>query len=385
MATTKVGRETTYTGALVKVRALENVISLIAREETPTLDIVGFGSYPEGPVTNTKFEWLEDELIPYKDAINETNGIGSTDTTFAVDHAAYFVLGAILKVEDELMWVTGIDPSNNELHVVRGYAGTTAATHANDTEVKMVGIARVEGSSPGVARQVVTTQPWNTVQIFSDVVEITGSEAAMREYGVEDVLNYRMDKRMREMKILMELSLLHGKRYLPSDNTTARTTGGLDQFVTDADDWGTGQVLYTDIRDAFKNAYDRVGAAHQPDTLIMNSTNKQALTAEFVYQGDPSTAQYRPVRSDRAERIAGGTITRLEFDFGVLDIVLDHLLGDNLVWLINSEYVMSTWLRGRELGEFDATIPGVDHTRRRVLGELGWVVKNEKCHVKLYT
>lgn len=119
--TTKLGPETTYTGALVKVRSLENVISLIAREETPLLDMVGLGSYPEGPVTHTKFEWLEDELIPYADAINDSGGISATDSIITVDHAEYFVLGAVCLIGSELVWVTGIDTTNDQLHVVRGF------------------------------------------------------------------------------------------------------------------------------------------------------------------------------------------------------------------------------------------------------------------------
>jgi len=381
----KSGRETTYTGAMIKVRALEDVISLIAVDETPLLDRVGLGSYPA--VANIKYEWLEDALIPHADAVNLSAGWTATQTACEVDNAAYFPIGSIGKVESELIWVTGVDATNNLVHVVRAYAGTTGATHANDTVIDIVGIARVEGSSPGYARQVVTTQPYNVPQIFDEMVEVSGTEAAMDEYGVRDLLNYRMDKRMRELKMLMELSLLHGLRHVPTDNSQARVSGGLEQFITDKDDWGTGALLYTDVQAALKNAYDRVGAAYKPSLLVLNSTNKQALSDEFIYRGVPATGQYRPegFQAQEGGRVAGGFIESLAFDFGTIEIMLDHLLGDSQAWLLNPEFVQSCWLEGRQMGEFDASIPGVDATRRRVLGELGWVVKNDGTHVWLYT
>jgi len=380
----KMGRESTYTGALIKVRELVDIITLIAREETPLLDRIGLGSYTNGPVHNVKFEWMEDSLIPFTGQLAEA--LDATETEIDVDHAEYRQLGQIILVESELMWIMAINTNASTLTVLRGYAGTTAAAHNDDTTFKVVGVAKVEGSSPGVARQTTTVQPWNTVQIFSDTVSITGTEDAMKEYGVDNLLDYRMDKRMREQKLIMEQALIHGQRYLPVSNAEARVSGGLDFFISDLDDFGAA-LLYTDVRTALKTAYDRVGAAYKPTTLFLNSTNAQALSDEFIYRGHAAEAALtvHPVRTERGETVGGGKITMLTCDVGDIEIVVDHLLGAAECWLLNPEFIMSTWLAGREMGEFEANIEGHDFIRHRMLGELGWVVKNDDCHVKLYT
>jgi hypothetical protein len=46
-----------------------------------------------------------------------------------------FSIGSLVRIEDEMMEVTGI--STNTLTVIRGYRGSTAAAHANGTAVKV--------------------------------------------------------------------------------------------------------------------------------------------------------------------------------------------------------------------------------------------------------
>ena len=383
MATYTTGLETTYTGALQLVRELADVVLRLSPEQTPLLTRIGLDSYPDGPVTNTKYEWLEDELLATSSAIDED--LDTSETAVDVENAKLHQVGDVILVGNEIMWVTAVDVTNNTLHVVRGYAGTTAATHSDGDPYYILGNARVEGSSPGFARQVSMTVPYNYTQIFDEVVEVSGTEEAVRHYGVDDVLDYRVEKRLLELKMKMERALMYARRHAPADNTAARVSGGLAQFITDKDDWGAGDVLYADMLAALTNAWQRVGNAYAPTLAVLNATQKKSLTAEFVFQGAPATAWYGIQRTERTERVGGGFIEVLETDFGRIDLMLDHLCGTNDVWLINPDLIFATSLRGRTLREYDATIPGEDKTRRRILGEIGWVVKGSDAHVWLYT
>lgn len=93
----------------------------------------------------TTFNELIDETMLYlygfttlQDQATALNGaILSTDLTFTVDSAASISRG-ILEIDDELIWVDSVDTTANTVTVApygRGYRGTTAATHADNTRV----------------------------------------------------------------------------------------------------------------------------------------------------------------------------------------------------------------------------------------------------------
>ena len=57
------------------------------------------------------------------------------ETAIDVDEGAYFYIGDLIRLEDEVMEVTGI--SSNTLTVIRGTHGTTKATHADDVAIRL--------------------------------------------------------------------------------------------------------------------------------------------------------------------------------------------------------------------------------------------------------
>jgi len=58
----------------------------------------------------------------------------TTATVLSVEEGEYFFVGDLVRVEDEIMEVTSI--SGNNLTVIRGTHGSTAATHANTTPLR---------------------------------------------------------------------------------------------------------------------------------------------------------------------------------------------------------------------------------------------------------
>lgn len=66
-----------------------------------------------------------------------TAPVGLTDTTITLDDASQLSRG-LIEIDDELLWVTRIDPVNNIAYIApfgRGYRDTTAATHLTGTMV----------------------------------------------------------------------------------------------------------------------------------------------------------------------------------------------------------------------------------------------------------
>ena len=103
---------------------VSDLIGIVSPYETPLLDALGD---PLRAATSTHHEWLEDELLPNKDAVDDDSiADPDGDTQFDVANGSRFRVGDQIQVEAsaELMLVTAI--STDTLTVVRGYAGTTA-------------------------------------------------------------------------------------------------------------------------------------------------------------------------------------------------------------------------------------------------------------------
>tara|TARA_Y100001963_G_scaffold2753_1_gene3703 strand:- start:581 stop:2170 length:1590 start_codon:yes stop_codon:yes gene_type:complete len=67
--------------------------------------------------------------------LNEASNINATVTEIDVDEGGYFFIGDLLRIEDEIVEITGI--STNALTVIRGVHGSSAATHNDDVALRL--------------------------------------------------------------------------------------------------------------------------------------------------------------------------------------------------------------------------------------------------------
>ena len=179
----------TYTAGAGLPEVAEDVSDLVAiasPHETPLLDLLGD---PARPARSTIHEWLEDALLPNTDRITDstyTNAL--TDAQFTVQNASRFRVGDQVRVDSsaEVMLVTAVDVGTATLTVVRGYGGSTPAALANNQVLQILGHAALEGDSADAARFTARTRKTNFTQIFASTVEVSGSELAVRQVGVQD-------------------------------------------------------------------------------------------------------------------------------------------------------------------------------------------------------
>lgn len=387
-ASVSVGAETTYTGNMIAVRELEDAITLISRDDYPLLRTIGFNSY--GSVSNKKVEWQEDQLMPLSVYLDDSGGaVGTATTSITVqantsggDATGYVKPGDLLfaKIADgseEVLWVTAVD--GEDLTVVRGWGGTSGIDLADNDELFIIGNAHLEGSSPGRARSIAVSTANNYTQIWSEDVEITGSETQFDLYGPDggELLQYRLDKRLRELYQKMERWLLYSQVYAPSDNTEARTADGIAAFLEDggySTEKDDAALTEADFVDEMETIFINSGQQYVPDLVVGNSWPKRKWTA--WYRG--------LIMTERAERVGGSRIDMIETDFGPLGYMIDHLVLPNDVYMLNTEFIMTAALGNRTLKEFDATIPGKDHMARRLLGEYTIIVKNPQTMRRIH-
>jgi hypothetical protein len=359
-----VGVENTYSANVVVVRQLENYIDNFSPKDFPLLQRVGMNSYPG--IVNTKYEWQRDEAIPLTDTLHIA--ITSTsDTLLYVHYAERFALNDIVLIGSELVQVQSIDVSADTLTVTRGFAGSTAATALVDIDIYRLGNARPEGSSPGWARQTVTTQPYNYTQIFDEMVSITGTEEVMRNYAPTDLMAWRLDARMQEMYQLMEKALIYNNQRYVGTASLARLSAGLDYWVYDKNNLSSAALAFDDIEDVMQEKFAAFGMSGTPDTLWVNGFVKRKISSWGA----------GTIQTGRTENVVGNEVTVLDTNFGSVAVELDHLIVPTQAWLLKMDKIQMGALSGRAFKEIDASVPGDDMTKHRVLGEYGFVVKGE--------
>jgi hypothetical protein len=354
---------------------VSDLIGIISPYETPLLDALG-DSLREA--TSTHHEWLEDELLPNKDAINDdTYTDPSADTDFVVDHGSRFRIGDQIQVEgsEELMLVTGI--STNTLTVVRGYAGTTPENLADDQVINILGNAALEGADKPGARFTNRSRCGNYTQIFTATVEVSGTDMAANQLGLADEMDYQKQERLRELIRDLENTVINGGQ--PASNpegsgSVRRSMKGIVQhlatnvFHTGDSGFPTG----TDLDEAKINYVLR--------QIWENSNGNVDLIVAGGFQK-------RKINSFCADSRAYGAndttftdmISIYESDFGVCKIVTTRWMPQDAALLLDSSRINVLPLAGRSF-HFKPLASGGDYECGELIGEYTMELKNEAAH-----
>jgi len=170
---------------------VSDVVSIVSPYETPLLDHIGDATRP---AASTYHEWLEDELLPDTDVIDDNTWTdASADVTFGVDHADRFRIGDQVRPDGsgELLLVSATDTQNDTITVTRGYGGTTPEDLADNQVLNILGNAALEGDDAPSVRFTNRVRNGNWTQIFTSSVRVSGSDLAVRKLAVADELDFQ--------------------------------------------------------------------------------------------------------------------------------------------------------------------------------------------------
>jgi len=128
-----------------------------------------------------------------------------------------------------------------------------------------------------------------------------------------------------------------------------------------------------------QDKFTAFGLVNVPDTLWVNAWVKRKISSWGV----------GAIRTDRTENVIGNEISVIETNFGTVAVELDHLITTSHAWLLKMDTIQMAPLQGRGFKEIDASTPGDDLIRHRVLGEYVFVIKgedasNDGLNVKIY-
>lgn len=354
---------------------VSDLIGLISPYETPLLDALGDAMRE---ATSTHHEWLEDELLPNKDAVNDSTFTDpSADTDFVVDNGNRFRVGDQVQVEasEELMLVTGI--STDTLTVVRGYAGTTPENLADNQVINILGNAALEGADKPGARFTNRSRCGNYTQIFTAAVEISGTDMAASQLGLADEMDYQKQERLRELLRDLENTVVNGGQ--PASNPEGsglvrRSMKGVVQSLSTGV-FHTGDSGFpsgTDLDEAKINYVLRQiweNSSGSVDLIVVGGFQKRKINA--------FSADSRSYGAN--DTTFTDMISVYESDFGVCRIVTTRWMPQDAALLLDSSRINVLPLAGRSF-HFKPLASGGDYECGELIGEYTVELKNEAAH-----
>ncbi|MCJ7729696.1 MAG: DUF5309 domain-containing protein [Sedimentisphaerales bacterium] len=354
---------------------ISDLIGIISPYETPLLDALGD---PMREATSTNHEWLEDELLPTKDTINDSTWTDpDSDTTFNVDHGSRFREGDQIQVEGshELMLVTNVDA--NTLTVVRGYAGTTPENLADNQIINILGNAALEGADKPGVRFTNRIRCGNYTQIFTAAVEVSGTDMAASQLGLADEMDYQKQNRLRELLRDLENTVINGGQPAsnPQGNDSVRRSmkGIVSHLSTNV--FNTGDTGFPEGQDldeekinyALRQIWDN--SSGNVDLIVVGGFQKRKINAFCA---------------DSRSYAAGDTtftniVSIYESDFGVCRIVTTRWMPPDGVLLLDSSRVSVLPLAGRSF-YFKPLASGGDYECGELIGEYTLELRNQTAH-----
>lgn len=280
---------------------------------------------------------------------------------------AFDTYTAVGNREDLSDVIYNISPSDTPLMSAIGKTSASAVKHEwqKDTLAAPGANAQLEGDVVTPAASSPTTRLDNIAQIFRKTASVTGTQEKVNKAGRTSELAYQMAKRMKEIKLDIELALLQNQAKVSGDATTARKMAGIQSWlvsnVSKADDGvnptaGTGAYTRTAgtarkpeekfVTDVMQSCYTNGG---KPTMMLVAPKMKGFISANFIGGVGSPVTTYRQQQS----KTAGNVVEVYQTDFGLLDIVPDRVMVNATasldtsknIFLIDPKMFKLAWLR----------------------------------------
>jgi hypothetical protein len=282
------------------------------------------------PATAKKVEWMDEELLTPRTTLAATLTTADTVLTVASGARLRFATGDIIRVDAEVIRISGYGTTADTLLITRAFGGSDAQ-HSNAAQVVGVGSAAAEGSDPSAHRFQDRVARYNMTEIFGPwEVKVSESEEAVAsaggKYGLASEFDHQVANRLKEISIAIEQALIYGVRVEDTTNEWRAMGGTLYFITTNVDATTTNAISYSAIRTQMQASYNAGGMV---DLLIVPPAQKVKIS-DF-----DSTL----VNIDRTDSQRGAVVGELLTDFGLARIMVNrHLRTSDLIGL-DSQYV----------------------------------------------
>lgn len=354
-----------YNASLIgKKESVVDEILLLNPHQTPLLNALGFSE----AINAVEHVWYEDEMFADETSTTASALVAATDIVVA--DVTPFRVGSVIKIGDELLFVSAINTGTKTLTVTRGYASTTAAAVASGAKVEFLFDEGTEGADARAARYKARVRKSNLTQIFTDSVEISGTAQAVAQYGIDNLYEYEKQKKQLELALQLEKALINGVAY---ENGQVRQMKGIRQYITTNVTNVAGALTIDKINTLAQNVYDAGGFAGGGAYKIMVAA-KQKIAL--------SATDANKIHLTRGENVRGQVVDIIVTDFGQFEIVLNQNLASDELFLVDSNRVSIHPLTTREFSHTYLGTKG-DYTVGQIVGEYTLKLEQEKAHGRL--
>ena len=329
----------------------------------------------------TKYEWINDTLSPVETTITgfDTDGDG---TGVNVASTVGIVAGSILRfstsvdvTRTELVQVTSVD-SATDLTVVRDYGGTTGVTLVVGDKTFLVSSPKNESSAAGDALLHQGVADYNYTEIFDEMAEVSKTSNSIDSYDDYTRMPEQERVAMQNIAYKLESALIHGVR-VQRTSSVQGTMQGLNQFINVVGgniESSGGAISQTIIDNALELIYSK-GGDNQNLALVCNINQARKISD---LAPNPTAVIQRP---DSKEQRLGNFVSEFVSSIplaGGLNarIFTNQKMHKDQVLLLDMSRIAFKILRPMNI--VDATPPGTDAFRSRLITELTLELKNAK-------
>lgn len=348
-----------------KTESVQDELLLLNPHQTPLLAMLGFSN----PVTQTEHQWFEDEMFAYEG--NVTDAAEADATVLKVSSVEPFRNGHVIKLGEELALVTAVNKSAKELTVVRGYANTTAAAITANEKVEVQFVEGSEGADARQGRYKPRKRVSNITQIFDETVEISGTAAAVANYGIADMYEYEKQKKQLELALQMEKAFIGGIRY---ENGLVRQMDGIRSFIkTNVTDLAGQELSLEAINDAVQAIYSKGGFKSGGQYEIIVPAKQKRVISKF----DKTL-----VRLNQGEASRGTVVNFLTTDFGEFPVSINDNLAADEVLIVDKNRIAIRPLQTRDMSHEYLGKKG-DYFQGMLVGEYTLEFLQEPAHARI--
>ena len=340
--------------------------------ERRTIDALGLDNMSKFRFVNKphrQYEWLEDTYVGTSDSLTAAGGLhsSSTATTCLVTTPEIYNVGDVILIDAEFIWVAAVATATGTLTLVRDRGGTQA-THTDSTTVTIVSNARLEGTDADDSPTTEATSTTNNSQIFQRTIELSRSDQLFPLYGITELEDYYIDKKMDELIMMLNKVPYYGIRQSgSSSHSQGRGAGGFEQYIsTNATAAGSVDLTRNHIDDALEDCYNAGG---MPDALFCSTFQQRRLNQ--IYEGF--------IRTERTESVGGNLISTLIDPIGgnPIQVIVDRHCKAASIYLIDRSYCGYITI---DPFFYERLAKTGDADSGQVVGEYGFVLSFEKAH-----
>lgn len=279
---------------------------------------------------------------------------------------AFDTYSAVGNREDLSNVIYNISPSDTPVMSAIGTTSANAVKHEwqKDTLAAPGANAQLEGDVVTPEASTPTTRLDNIAQIFRKTASVTGTQEKVNKAGRTSELAYQMAKRMKEMKLDIELAILQNQAKVAGSATQARKMAGLGAWLatntsraddganptgngTNAATVGTARRPTEDmITDVMQSCYTNGG---KPTMMVVSPKMKGFISANFIGGVGSPVTTYR----QQGSKTAGNVVEVYQTDFGLLDIVPNRVMVNadggldtsKNIFLLDPKMFALAWLR----------------------------------------